>query len=79
MAEAVHEYHHGDQEIAEQVETFHVFGGLMKWASLAVAILVTMLTMWFCIGTGFIPGAFAGVVILALGIIFLRSKPAEEH
>jgi predicted membrane channel-forming protein YqfA (hemolysin III family) len=79
MSDAVHDYHSGDQDISEQVATFSVFGKLMKWCSLGVAVLVVMLVMWFCVGTGFFPGAFAGVVLLAVGITFLRSKPGASH
>jgi len=79
MAEAAHEYHSGDQDITEQLATFHTFGGLMKWASLAVAVLLTMLVIWFCIGAGFFAGLVPGVIILALGVTFLRSKPEPSH
>ena len=79
MAEAAHDYHSGDQEITEQVATYHLVGGMLKWGSLAVAVLLTMLVMWFCTSAGFFSGAFVGVVILALGIYFLRAKPEAEH
>ena len=79
MAEAVHDYHSGDQDISEQVETYRDVMGLFKWGSLAIAVVVTMLVMWFCANAGFFSGLITGVVILALGIYFLRSKPAAEH
>ena len=79
MAEAAHEHHTGDQDITEQVATFQLVGRLLKWGSLAVAALVTMLVLWFCVDAGFFSGLAAGVIILAVGITFLRSKPAEEH
>ena len=73
------DYHSGDQDITEQVATYQLFGGLSKWGSLAVAVLVTMLTLWFCLGAGFLGGAIPGAVLLALGLVFLRSKPAQGH
>ncbi len=79
MAEAAHAYHAGDQDIGEQVATYHLVGGLLKWGSLAVAVVITMLVMWFCANAGFFAGLITGIVILALGVYFLRSKPAEEH
>ena len=79
MAEAAHEYHTGDQDISEQVATFHLVGGMLKWGSLAIAVVVTMLVLWFCAGAGFFPGLFAGIVILAVGIVFLREKPDAGH
>jgi hypothetical protein len=79
MSETAPQYHHGDQDISEQVVTFELFGGLVKWASLAIAVLVLVLTLWFCVGAGFFGGLIPGVVVLAAGIFFLRSKPAEEH
>jgi hypothetical protein len=79
MSEAVHEYHHGDQDIAENEATFHAFGGLMKWGGLTVVVLVTMLVLWFCTSAGFWSGLFAGVIIAGLGIYFLRDRPVGEE
>jgi thiamine transporter ThiT len=79
MAEAAHDYHTGDQDIAEQVATFHLVGGMLKWGSLAVAVLLTMLVLWFCVGAGFFTGLISGAVLLAVGIYFLRSKPTADH
>ena len=72
------DYHPGDQNISEQVATYHLFGGLSKWGSLAVATLVLMLTLWFCLGAGFLGGLIPGAVLAALGVTFLRSKPAQD-
>jgi hypothetical protein len=79
MSEAVHEYTQGDQEITEQVATFSLFGKMMKWGSLSVAVLVVTLVLWFCVQAGFIAGAAAGIVLAVVGVYFLRSKPAPEH
>jgi hypothetical protein len=79
MSEAVHEYTQGDQEITEQLATFNLFGKMMKWGSLCVAVLVVMLVLWFCVQAGFIAGAAAGIVLAVVGVYFLRSKPAPEH
>ncbi len=72
MAEAV--YHHGDQNIHEQVATYRLFGGLAKWGSLSVAVLVLMLVLWFCLGLGFLGGAIPGAVLTAVGVTFLRER-----
>lgn len=79
MSEAVHEYHSGDQNITEQLATFSLFGKMMKWGSLSVAVLVVMLVLWFCVQAGFIAGAVAGILLAVVGVWFLRSKPATEH
>jgi hypothetical protein len=79
MADAASDYHHGDQNIAEQVTTYRAFGSLSKWGSLVVATLVLMLTLWFCLGAGFLGGVIPGLVVLGAGIFFLRSKPAQDH
>ena len=52
---------------------------MMKWGSLAVAVLVVMLVLWFCVSAGFFAGVAAGIVLAVVGICFLRSKPAPEH
>ena len=79
MAEAAHEYHSGDQDVTEQLATFRAFGSLTKWSCLAIAVLITMLVLWFCVGVGFFAGLIPGVIILAVGIFFLRSKPEPSH
>ncbi len=79
MSEAVHEYTQGDQEITEQLATFSLFGKMMKWGLLSVAVLVVTLVLWFCVQAGFIAGAAAGIVLAVVGVYFLRSKPAPEH
>ena len=76
---AEHEYHHGDQDITENQRMFAAFGAMTKWGSLITAVSVLVLTLWFCTPAGFFGGIIPGFVVLALGIIFLRSPPAEEH
>jgi len=72
------EYHHGDQNISEQVRSYSLFDHLSKYGALLVAVLVLMLTLWFCLGVDFLGGLIPGLVVLALGIWFLR-RPAEGH
>jgi thiamine transporter ThiT len=79
MAEAAHEYHTGDQDISEQVATFSLVGGMLKWGSLGIAVTLIMLVLWFCTSAGFFSGLITGVILLAVGIYFLRSKPDAEH
>jgi len=79
MTEAAHEYHTGDMDIHEQVSTFEAFGKMTKWGSLAIAALLMMLVIWFCVPAGFFAGLGAAVVLLAVGIYFLREKPDAGH
>jgi hypothetical protein len=73
------DYHHGDQNISEQIHTYRMFDDLSKFGALFVGVLVIMLTLWFCLGVNFLGGLVPGLIILALGIWFLRRKPAAEH
>jgi len=79
MSDAVHEYHTGDQDISEQVSTFNAFGKMVKWGSLAIAVLLVMLVLWFCVNAGFFAGIGAGILLAVVGVYFLRSKPAPAH
>ena len=79
MTDAAHDYHTGDQNITEQLATFSLFKKLMKWGSLAVAVLLVTLVLWFCVNAGFFAGVGAAVVVLAAGIFFLRDKPDTGH
>lgn len=79
MAESASDFHRGDMNITEQVRTFHMFNGLTKWGSLVMATLITLLTLWFCTGAGFVGAAVSAFVLFALGVVFLRDKPQDAH
>lgn len=71
------DYQHGSMDVREQAETYALFMGLTKWGSLATAVILLFLTLWFAVGAGFL-GAFIGAAVLAVaGVFFLRSKPAH--
>lgn len=73
------DYHRGEMDIHEQSATFEAFGKMTKWGSLAIAVLLLTITLWFCTPAGFIGGVIPGIVLAALGVVFLREKPASAH
>jgi hypothetical protein len=73
MAGQASDYHRGEQDISEQVSTFHLVMGITKWGSLLLASALLALVLWFCTDAGFLAGAISGGVVLVLGILFLRS------
>jgi multisubunit Na+/H+ antiporter MnhB subunit len=73
-ADAHDDYVRGSQEISEQAATFSLFMGLAKWGSLLTGVVVLFLVLWFQPGGSFIAGAIAAFVLLAVGILALRSK-----
>jgi thiamine transporter ThiT len=75
MDASASEYHHGDQDSSAHVATYEAFMSLSKWGSLVVSAAILMLSLWFCTDAGFLGGLISGVVLLVLGIVFLRSKP----
>ncbi|MDP3659770.1 aa3-type cytochrome c oxidase subunit IV [Phenylobacterium sp.] len=79
MAEQASDYHHGEQDIHQQVSTFHLFVGMTKWGSLYLAALLLLLTIWFCTDAGFIAGLITAVVVSALGFLVLRDKGDSAH
>jgi hypothetical protein len=79
MAEHEAEYHHGDMDVSEQANTYAVFGEITKWSSLVIGVMVLVLTIWFCTDLGFFAGLIPGIVLFALGVIFLRRGPSESH
>jgi hypothetical protein len=79
MAGKAAPYHHGDMDIHEQVSTFRLVMGITKWGSLTFATVVAFLTLWFCTGAGFGGALFTAIVIVALGVTFLRSRPEGGH
>lgn len=73
------DYQRGEMDIHEQTATFEAFGKMTKWGSLAIAVLLTFITLLFCTAAGFIGSAIAAVVLAVLGVVFLREKPGSAH
>lgn len=73
------DYHRGEMDIHEQVSTYNAVMGMTKWGSLALAVALLALVLWFCTPAGFIGGLVPALVLLVLGIIFLRDKKGGGH
>lgn len=73
------DYHRGEMDIQEQASTYEAFGAMTKWGSLAISVVLLMITLWFCTSTGFLGGLIGGVVLAVLGVVLLREKPASSH
>ena len=68
------DYHRGEMDISEQVATYKAVMGMTKWGSLILAVALLALVLWFCTPAGFFGGLIPAVVLLVLGIVFLREK-----
>jgi len=79
MAEQASDHHHGDQDIHQQVSTFHLFVGMTKWGSLHLATLLLFLVVWFCTDGGFVGGLVSAAVVAVLGALLLRDKGEGAH
>jgi len=71
------DYVKGSMEISEQTSTFHLFLGMAKYGSLAIAALLAFLTIWFMPNGSFFAGAGVAVVMMVAGVWFLRSPSAH--
>ena len=78
MAAEGHDYHRGEMDIREQANTFHAFNAWTKWGSLALAVVLLTLTLWFATDAGFFGGLITGVVVLAIGIWVLRERKPKH-
>ncbi len=78
-ADAHDDYVRGSQEISEQAATFSLFIKLAKWGSLATAVAIVFLLLWFQPGGSLIAGAIAAFVVLVVGVFALRSKKKSQH
>jgi hypothetical protein len=78
MAKKGAHYERGQMVIREQEQTFDLFIGMAKWGSLAAAALVLLLTLWFCTDAGLMGGAIAAVVVVAIGVLVLKARPAAR-
>ena len=79
MAGQASDYHRGDMDIHEQVDTFKLVMNITKWGSLTLASLLLFLVLWFCTPAGFVSGLISGGVVAAIGFVLLRSKPDAGH
>ena len=79
MAGNPSDYHRGEMEISEQVSTFHLVMGITKWGSLVIGSFILFITLWFCTAAGFWGGLIPALILVALGVTFLRSKPDGAH
>ncbi len=66
-------YVRGSQEISEQESTFDAFMGMTKWGSLAIAVLLFFLTLWFQPGGSLMTAFIASVVLSVAGFFMLKS------
>ncbi len=73
------EYHHGEMDISEQTATYHAVMGMTKWGSLALAVAILMLSLWFCTPAGFLGGLVPGALLTVAGIALLREKKGGGH
>ncbi len=73
------DYHRGEMDIHEQAATYAFVMKLTKWGSLATAVSILALALWFCTDAGFFGGLIPSVVLLVLGILLLREKKGGGH
>lgn len=78
MAETTHEYHHGDQDIAEHLAGWRRFMTLTKFACLHLAVIILACSLWFAVGESFFGGFIPALVVYVIGLWFLTRKPAPE-
>jgi len=79
MAGPASDYHRGEMDIHEQTRTYHSFLVLTKWGALALMVGLLFFSLLFAVGAGFIGSAASAVVLLVLGIVFLREKRKSPH
>jgi hypothetical protein len=74
MAKKGGDYTRGEMEIVEHEKTFDGFIKMTKWGSLYLAVLLVLLTLWFCTPAGFFGAAISAVVLAFLGTLVLSEK-----
>jgi uncharacterized membrane protein YjfL (UPF0719 family) len=74
------DYHRGEMDIHEQSATYAAFGNMAKWGSLAIAVLLLTITLWFCTPRRLRRRRDSrNRAAAVLGVVFLREKPASAH
>jgi hypothetical protein len=78
MAEPASDYHRGEMDIDAQQSTFDSVITASKWSIVALAAGISFLTLWFCTAAGFGSALVTAIIIVALGVFFLRERPAAH-
>lgn len=66
-----------DPELVAHERTYKVFNVLLRWCMVLLASTITGLTLSFATSAGIWGGGFVGLIVLALGYLFLVKH--EEH
>ncbi len=65
-------------DLARHAITYHRFMLGVKWMAIHFAAVITFLVLWFATGAGFIGGAVAGALVLAVGVFAMRHGLAHS-
>ncbi len=71
-------YLRGSMEINEQAATWALVMNLLKWGSLAIAVVLLLLVLWFQPGGSLITGLIAAGALAVGGFLFLKGG-AKAH
>lgn len=71
-------YLRGSMEINEQTATWALVMNLLKWGSLAIAVILVLLVLWFQPGGSLVTGVIAAGVLAVAGFFFLKGG-AKAH
>jgi hypothetical protein len=66
-----------DPELVAHERTYKAFNLLIRWSMVALGSSLLMLTMWFATPAGFLGALITGILVFALGYLFLVRQ--EEH
>lgn len=72
-------YMRGHMEVREQISTYRLFLNMAKWGSLAIAVLLVFLTLWFHPGGSFMFAVIGAAVLGGVGFVALKSKRGAAH
>lgn len=72
-------YMRGHMEVREQISTYRRFLNMAKWGSLAIAVLLVFLTLWFHPGGSFMVAVIGAAVLGGVGFVTLKSKRGAAH
>ena len=67
-----------DPELVAHERTYKVFNVLLRWCMVLLASSISGLTLAFATSAGFWSGMFLGVVVLALGYLFLVKHEEQQ-
>ncbi len=72
------DFNRGDMDVSMQRSMYHRFNGLLHWAALLIATVLSFFVLWLCARAGFLPSLIVAAAIIGLGSFWLTRSRSDD-